>query len=128
MKITIGADYKAENDFNGTVGELIEKLHLMEFSQDLMFTMTLDQPSSVPTGDYTVVQFRAWTSPFRNFFRGHVNRDGVTDNNVLFEIVGKPEEILEAMKPLVSDKVEWQAVNEQNRKVRLWLSRDISRQ
>lgn len=116
-------------NFNGTVTELIEALNLKKDNQDIMFTMTLDGAVSMkglqPEHGNAHVEFRAWTAPFRNFFSGHVNMDGAPKRTNLFELVGSPEEILEAVSPLIKDKVEWQTVNKDNRKVRLWLSRDL---
>ncbi len=120
MKINIGATYssaKGEIKINLTIAELIKKLQLKKKKRDVMYTMTL--------GGWSNVEFRAWTGPFRNFFSKHVNRDGAPGNIVLFEITGQPEEILKAVKPLIKGKVEWQTVNKENRKVRLWLSEDL---
>jgi hypothetical protein len=114
-----------------TVAELIEALSLNDRGQDIMYTMTFHGATSVthqPLQGSPHVEFRAWTAPFRNFFKGHVNMDGAPRESRLFQILGTSQEILKAVAPLIEGKVEWQTVNDKHRKVRLWLSRDISQE
>ena len=101
----------------------------LEAQQGVMYTMTLDGTASMkglqPEHSNPHVEFRAWTAPFKNFFTGHVNADGAEEGVNLFEIIGDPEEILAFVQPLIRGKVEWQTVNKESRKVRLWLSTDL---
>ena len=125
MNINIGANCSQVNEeagINLTIDALIEKLDLKNRNKDIMFTMTLFRAHR---GGSMEVQFRAWVSPFRNFCSNHVNRDGAPGNNVLFEIIGESEEILEAVNPLIKDKVEWQTVKKEDRVIRLWLSEKL---
>jgi len=62
-------------------------------------------------------QFRAWTGPFLGFDSQHV--DTGHSEKVFQVIANTPEEILEAVAPLIEHKAEWAPLSA--RTVRLWL-------